>query len=170
MVKVIFIDDQYIYKHFPLPKRLDRASLFSMITMEQATSIRDLLGDALYDDIELKVEQENLSPTEGSLFQMVQYILCLYTVRSASTFMRSAVMKTRNEEARADQYVLDALAQGIDSKIEYFKTRIIKYIKNDEVLYEMALTSGQSDLFNAEDEYTGSTVFYPKNPFDKTCE
>ena len=52
MVDVIFIDDNYLYQNFPLPKRLDRGALLALIQLEQFTSIQDLLGTCLYEDIE----------------------------------------------------------------------------------------------------------------------
>ena len=64
MVKVIFIDDNYIYQNYPLPNRMDRAALLSIITLEQVTSVQDLLGTTLYEDLEQKVYDEDLTEME----------------------------------------------------------------------------------------------------------
>ena len=79
MVDVIFIDDNYLYQNFPLPKRLDRGALLALIQLEQFTSIQDLLGTCLYEDIEQKVVAQSLSTSEQGLFKLVKYTLAMYS-------------------------------------------------------------------------------------------
>lgn len=168
MVKVIFIDDNYIYQNYPLPARLDRAALLSIITMEQVTSIQDLLGTALYEDLEQKVYDENVTETELGLFKLVKYSLCLYSVKAAATLLRSAIAKTKNEEKSIDSFSLDAIVGAIDSKIEYINKRIVNYIKADATLLAMAQSS-DNDLFDEDDTYN-SSVFYPSAPITGECQ
>ena len=167
MVTVLFINDGYIYENFPLPQRIDSRAMHSLIMLEQSTSIQDLLGTSLYNYITSAVESESLSEgSEQNLFKQVQYILCLYSVRSAYNFLRSNVMYNKSEETKSNQFTLDALTESIDAKIEYFKKRIIEFIKADTDLYAIAI-EGTDDIFSEEDVYNGS-VFYPSNPFDNT--
>lgn len=168
MVKVIFIDDNYIYQNYPLPNRMDRAALLSIITLEQVTSVQDLLGTTLYEDLEQKVYDEDLTETELGLFKLVKYSLCLYSVKAAATFLRSAVAKTKNEEKSTDSYSLDAIVSAIDSKIEYINKRVVNYIKADATLLAKAQES-LNDLFNENDVYN-SSVFYPTLPKINECE
>ena len=168
MVKVIFIDDNYIYQNYPLPNRMDRAALLSIITLEQVTSVQDLLGTTLYEDLEQKVYDEDLTETELGLFKLVKYSLCLYSVKAAATFLRSAVAKTKNEEKSTDSYSLDAIVSAIDSKIEYINKRVVNYIKADAALLATAQESG-NDLFDENDVYN-SSVFYPTQPTINECE
>jgi hypothetical protein len=168
MVKVIFIDDNYIYQNYPLPNRMDRAALLSIITLEQVTSVQDLLGTTLYEDLEQKVYDEDLTETELGLFKLVKYSLCLYSVKAAATFLRSAVAKTKNEEKSTDSYSLDAIVSAIDSKIEYINKRVVNYIKADATLLAKAQES-VNDLFNENDVYN-SSVFYPTLPKINECE
>jgi len=168
MVKVIFIDDNYIYQNYPLPNRMDRAALLSIITLEQVTSVQDLLGTTLYEDLEQKVYDEDLTETELGLFKLVKYSLCLYSVKAAATFLRSAVAKTKNEEKSTDSYSLDAIVSAIDSKIEYINKRVVNYIKADATLLAKAQESG-NDLFDENDVYN-SSVFYPTQPTINECE
>jgi hypothetical protein len=168
MVKVIFIDDNYIYQNYPLPNRMDRAALLSIITLEQVTSVQDLLGTTLYEDLEQKVYDEDLTETELGLFKLVKYSLCLYSVKAAATFLRSAVAKTKNEEKSTDSYSLDAIVSAIDSKIEYINKRVVNYIKADATLLATAQES-VNDLFDENDVYN-SSVFYPTQPTINECE
>jgi len=169
MVTVLFINDGYIYDNFPLPQRIDSRAMHSLIMLEQSTSIQDLLGSSLYDDLTTKVDTQALSEgSEENLFKQVQYILCLYSVRSAYNFLRSNVMYNKSEEAKSNQYTFDALTESIDSKIEYFKKRIIEFIKADAALKAKAEES-KNDIFSDEDVYN-SNVFYSKNPFDNTSD
>jgi hypothetical protein len=169
MVTVLFINDGYIYEHFPLPQRIDSRAMHALIMLEQSTSIQDLLGTSLYDYLTDAVEGESLAEgSEENLFKQVQYILCLYSVRSAYNFLRSNAMYNKSEESNANQYTLDALTDSIDSKIEYFKKRIIEFIKADSALKATAEES-DNDVFSDEDVYNGS-VFYPTNPFREDTE
>jgi hypothetical protein len=168
MVKVIFIDDNYIYQNYPMPKRLDRANLLSIISLEQLTSIQDLLGSSLYDDLEQKVYDENLTEIELGLFKLVKYSLCLYSVRTTIALIRTGVGKTKNEESSLDNSSLDSLTNAIDPKIEYINKRIVNYIKSDATLLAKAQESN-NDLFIEDDTYN-SSVFYPSNSVTGTCE
>jgi hypothetical protein len=168
MVNVIFIDDNYVYKNYPLPKRLDRQTLISIITMEQVTSVQDLLGSALYSDIEGKVSAQTLSSSELELFKLIQYALMLYTVRSSVTLLRTSVAKTKSEEGKLDQEALDSIALAIDSKITYINKRIVNFIKADSALLTLASAS-TNDYFDQDDVYNGS-VYYPSSGSSGTCE
>jgi hypothetical protein len=168
IVKVIFIDDNYVYQNYPLPKKLDRSTLLSLITLEQVTSIQDLLGTELYEDLETKVDAETLDTTEAGLFNLVKYALCLYTVRSAIGAIRTAVGTTKNEEKNLDQYSLDGISNGLDAKITYINKRIVNYIKADTDLYALAASS-TNDLFNEEDSLQ-SSIYYPVYPIEGDCD
>jgi len=168
IVKVIFIDDNYVYQNYPLPKKLDRQSLLSLIMLEQATSIQDLLGTALYEDLEQKVFDEDLTEAESGLFKIVKYALALYVVRSAIATIRTAIGTTKNEEKDLDQYALNGISSGLDSKISYINQRIVNYIKADATLLALAQSS-TNDLFNEEDSQE-SSVYYPVYPIDDDCD
>lgn len=168
IVKVIMIDDNYIYQNYPLPQKMDRETLLSIIKMEQVTSIQDLLGSSLYEDLEQKVYDENLTDAEAGLFNLVKYSLCLYCARGASALLRSSIGVNKNEEKSLNQYGLDAIMSSIDSKISYINTRIINYIKADAVLLAKAKESG-NDIFDENDNYI-SSVYYPHSPLSDECQ
>jgi uncharacterized small protein (DUF1192 family) len=161
MVNIIFIDDNYIYKNFPLPKRLDRGALLALIQLEQFTSIQDLLGTCLYEDLEGKVDAETLSSDEEGLFKLVKYSLAMYSVKSAIAILRSETARTKNEENKSDQYTLDAISSTIESKLSYINKRIVNYILEHEDIKDIATADDcENDLFQEDDVYQGS-VYYP---------
>lgn len=161
MINTLFIDDSYLYSKFPLPSRIDRSSLLPLIKLEQYTSIQDLLGTCLYEDIEAKVVAQTLSADEEKLFAMVQYSLALYSAKSAIAFLRSETARTKEEERNSTTYVLDSLQSSVQSKIEYIDTRIRKFIKSTAAIYAVATATGcDNDLFEENDNYQGS-VFFP---------
>lgn len=168
IVKVIFIDDNYVYQNYPLPKKLDRSALLSLIMLEQVTSIQDLLGTDLYEELEQKVFDEDLTNTEAGLFKLVKYCLALYVVRSAISTIRTAIGSTKAEEKNLDQYALDGISSGLDSKISYINQRIVNYIKGDVTLLASAQAS-TNDLFNEEDSQQ-SSVYYPVYPIEGDCD
>ncbi len=171
MVDVIFIDDNYLYQNFPLPKRMDRGALLALIQLEQFTSIQDLLGSCLYEDMETKVEAQSLSTAEQGLFKLVKYSLAMYSAKAAISILRTATATTKAEEGKQDQYILDTISTTIDSKLGYINKRITNYILDDTDIKAIATADGcDNDLFNEQDVYQGS-VFYPKDGItDSTCE
>jgi hypothetical protein len=171
MVDVIFIDDNYLYQNFPLPKRLDRGALLALIQLEQYTSIQDLLGSCLYEDIEAKVVTQTLSTSEQGLFKLVKYTLAMYSAKAAISVLRTATATTKNEERKQDQYILDTISTTIDSKLSYINKRIINYILDNPILKAVATADGcDNDLFDADDTYQGS-VFYPQDGVSNSeCE
>tara|TARA_R110001592_G_scaffold23752_2_gene92723 strand:- start:11931 stop:12443 length:513 start_codon:yes stop_codon:yes gene_type:complete len=170
MVNVIFIDDNYLYQNFPLPKRLDRAALLSIIQLEQYTSIQDLLGTCLYEHLEQGVFDQTLTAEETELFKLVKYTLAMYAAKATVSMLRTQSANTKNEESVQDQYVIDALTSQIDSKAKYINARIVDYIKSTATLKAIATATGcDNDLFNDNDVYQGS-VYYPYTPTDSTCE
>jgi len=171
MVDVIFIDDNYLYQNFPLPKRMDRGSLLAIIQLEQFTSIQDLLGSCLYENIEQKVLNQSLSTSEEGLFKLVKYTLAMYSAKAAISILRTETARTKNEESKQDQYILDTISSTIESKLGYINKRITNYILENPILKAIATADGcDNDLFDEEDTYQGS-VFYPKDGItDQTCE
>lgn len=171
MVDVIFIDDNYLYQNFPLPKRMDRGALLALIQLEQYTSIQDLLGTCLYEDLEAKVLAQTLSATEQGLFKLVKYTLAMYSAKAAISILRTETARTKNEEGKQDQYILDTISDTVDSKLTYINKRITNFILDNDAIKNIATADGcDNDLFNEDDTYQGS-VFYPKDGItDTTCE
>lgn len=160
MVKVIFIDDNYLYQNFPLPKRLDRAALLSIIQLEQFTSMQDLLGTCLYEHLESQVFDQDLTADEETLFKLVKYSLAMFAAKAVISIMRTGAAPTKNEESVQDQYIIDALVAQIDSKSKYINARVIEFVKGNTALKEIATGDDcdSEDLFN-EDAYQGSVYF-----------
>lgn len=166
MVDVIFIDDNYLYQNFPLPKRMDRGSLLAIIQLEQFTSIQDLLGTCLYEDIEAKVVAQTLDATEQGLFKLIKYSLAMYAAKAAISILRTETARTKNEEGKQDQYILDTISDTIESKLSYINKRITKYILDNEAIKTIATADGcDNDIFEQDDSYQGS-VFYPQDGLD----
>ena len=171
MVNVIFIDDNYLYQNFPLPKRMERAALLSIIQLEQYTSLQDLLGTCLYEHIEDGVLNQSLTTEEQDLFKLLKYILAMYSAKASITMLRSQTANTKREESVTDQYVLDTLIDNIDSKLGYIAKRIADFVKNDSNLKAIATDENcTNDLWNEEEVYN-SAVYYPSTQtIDPDCD
>lgn len=143
----------------------------SLIQLEQFTSIQDLLGTCLYEDLETKVEAQTLDATEEGLFKLVKYSLAMYSSKAAISILRTETARTKNEEGKQDQYILDTISSTIDSKLGYINKRITNYILDNAAIKAIATADGcTNDIFDEQDNYQGS-VFYPKDGItDTTCE
>lgn len=164
MVSVIFIDDGYLYKNFPLPKRMDRANVLSVIQLEQFTTIQDMLGTCLYTHLEDAMFNQSLTADEAELMKLVKYALAMHSAKALVTFMRSAASAHTNTEANnSSQVVLDSLSSSIEAKASYIQDRIVYYIKNNTTIYGLATAEGcDNDLFNdSEESFVGTGLYYP---------
>lgn len=171
MLDSVWIDDAYIYRAFPLPERMSRDSLLSLVQLEQYTSIQDLLGTCLYEDLTTKVEAQTLSAEEEELFKLVKYALALYTSKAAISILRTETSRTKNEERQQDQYVLDTIHSTVESKIAYVNKRVTNYITSVTAIHDIATADGcTDDLFEEDDNYQGGSVFYPNTPSSGDCE
>lgn len=165
MVQIIWIDDAYLYKNFPLPKRMDRANVLSVVQMEQFTTIQDMIGSCLYEHLDDAMLNKTLTADEEDLMKLIKYALAMHTARSMIVFMRSAASSHTNKEADvAQQYVLDAITSSIEAKARYIQDRIAYFIKNDTTIYGIATADGcDNDLFN--DTSSGADgaggIYYP---------
>jgi hypothetical protein len=150
---------------------MDRGALLALIQLEQFTSIQDLLGTCLYDDLEAKVLAETLDAAEQGLFKLVKYTLAMYSAKAAISILRTATATTKSEEQKQDQYILDTISTTVDSKLSYINKRITNYILDNAAIKAIATADGcDNDLFNEEDSYQGD-VFYPQDGItNKTCE
>lgn len=163
MVKVIFIDDNYLYQNFPLPKRLERAALLSIIQLEQYTSLQSLIGTCLYEDIEQKVFDRSLGAEEEKLFKLLKYSLAMYAAKATVGLLRSGTAHTKAEEKVQDQFVLDTIISQIESKVQFINKRIVEFVKNNDTmktLVESDDCTESGSVFEEDDVYQGS-VYYP---------
>jgi hypothetical protein len=150
---------------------MDRGALLALIQLEQFTSIQDLLGTCLYEDLEAKVLAETLNVAEQGLFKLVKYTLAMYSAKAAISILRTATATTKAEEQKQDQYILDTISTTVDSKLSYINKRITNYILDNAAIKAIATADGcDNDLFDEEDTYQGD-VFYPQDGItNKTCE
>ena len=95
----------------------------------------------------------------------------MYSAKAAISILRTETARTKAEEAKQDQYVLDTISSTIDSKLGYINKRITNYIVDNLLLKAIATADGcNDDVFDEEDVYQGS-VFYPLTGSKNTsCE
>lgn len=77
------INKKLISRYSPLPTNYDFSEIMNYVPIAQAIWVRPLIGDALMDELEEQVENNNLSEanqalmTEGMLLQYLSYAVCL---------------------------------------------------------------------------------------------
>jgi hypothetical protein len=165
MVDISFIDDNYLYKNAPLPNKMDRANVLSVIKIEQFTTIQDVLGTCLYEHLEAAMLAQTLTADEEELIKLVKYLLALHTARALVIFTRTAAASHSNTDATShSQLTLDALSDSYSAKASYVADRLIHYVKGHADILAIATADGcDDDKFNDEDTvgFDGGSVFYP---------
>ena len=167
-VKIIFIDDNYLYENFPIPERMSRANVLFVAQLEQFTALQDILGSCLYEHLEDGMVNQTLTADEIELMKLVKYVLALHTAKSLINFTRTAAAAHTNLDAEShSQYTLDALSDNIKSKASYVQDRLVRFVKANAAIYAIATADGCiNDIFNDTEEgaYSGTGVFYPIQP------
>lgn len=168
MVRVLFIDDNFLYKNVPLPVKMDRANVLSVIQIEQFTTLQDMLGSCLYEHLETAMYDQTLTADEQELMKLIKYALALHTAKALIIFTRTAAASHTNLDAQSqNQYTLDALSDSMAAKAKYVQDRIVYFVKNHTDIYDIATADGcDDDLFNDTDDgsYDGGSVYYPIGP------
>ena len=95
----------------------------------------------------------------------------MYSAKAAISILRTETARTKNEEGKQDQYILDTISSTIESKLAYINKRITKFILDNDAIKAIAEAEGcDNDLFDKEDSYQGS-VFYPSDGLtDSECQ
>jgi len=168
VIRTLWIDDSYFDENFPLPSNIERRNMLSTIKISQSTSLTDLLGLCLYENIEQKIIDGTLDADETELVEMCKQVLVYYTAIELIEFVRSEKGLTTEEGGR------DPLAQSASEKSIYWEIRIARFIKNTEALYLIATADGceSEDKFNEEQTGSSSGVYYPSGNLNESgdCE
>lgn len=130
------INKALLSKYSPLPINYDFSEIMNYVPVAQAIWVRPLVGDALMDELEQQVKENNLSEanqalmTEGMLLQYLAYAVCLEGL-SFIWSHASAAGLTLGKSDNSDSITMKDLTYieaHLRRQVEFLKDFVKKYI------------------------------------------
>lgn len=160
MIKILFINDEYIRKNFPIPERMSTSMLEGFIKASQITHLQSLTGWCLYEDIEQKAIDQTLTSDEMVLYQNMQYLTGMYAYKMVCEFLKSEIANTRNEEQSVSSRSIDDRISAMSGQISSVETRFRRILEGNETILETAVGNGDCG-YEYGDNSNNSSIYYP---------
>jgi hypothetical protein len=145
----LIIDDDYFRKNYPLPFQVDPKKLDAIIRMTQRIQMRSLLGDVLYKELEVYLNNPVAEHAYHEVIDEIQMLHCLYVAKALYT----SYYKDGDTEIR------DYNISYIEGDIKTQEANVVSAINGNEYLYD--LTQVDSDNPFDDDYQSYNTIYYP---------
>lgn len=146
------ITEAYIKQHTPIGTNVDIELLENNIEWSQEAFVQDILGTALYEDIQTKYSTQTLSTNEQLLVLYIKPFLAYKTAETALAFMRGqirnkGIVNMNSENATQDNIEsMRYLRDELKGRSEFLAQRLINYLCNNSSLYPLYIVS-QDDMY-----------------------
>ncbi len=164
MIKILFINDEYLKKNFPIPARMDTKQLEGFIKASQLTHLTSFTGWCLYEYIEQKAIDQTLTAFEIKVYQIMQYLTGMYAYQLANDFLKSEVANTKHEESSSSRASIDDRIYAMESQITSIEARYRRELEADSTeandLLDIAVGSGDCG-YEYGDSYNDSVISFP---------
>jgi hypothetical protein len=146
---VLFISETYLKNNTALSGNIDSTELLPYIAEAQTIYIKPLIG-SLYSELQTRITDNNLTPKDIELLDLIAPALSLYTVYQALPTLHlklrnKGVLKQAGEfTVNADLRDIQFLRQDFQSRAAYYVQRIIDFIGKDDGCNERVNTGFQN--------------------------
>ena len=158
MIKVLFVNDEYIRKNFPIPERMDSEQIEGFIKASQLTHLTSLTGYCFYEYIEDKVVAESLTAEEVEIYQIMQYLTGMHTYQMCNEFLKTEVSNTKAEESWASIRSIDDKISAMKSQINSIEARFRRVLESSSVLDE---ATGEDCGYEIDNNYNDFVIHFP---------
>lgn len=139
---IIFISEQLFKERTGASSQIDGRQIVPMIKIAQDMHIQPALGSRLYKRLQDGIEANNLLATETTLLDdYITDALIWFTMASLpmsigfQLFAKGFLQKTGEESVAPDRADLELIEQKYTSIAEFYKTRLIRYLQENENSY-----------------------------------
>jgi hypothetical protein len=174
---ILFLTEQTFKERTGASNSIDGKQIFPMIKVAGDMYIQPALGSRLYRRLQDGVEVGNLTPNEITLInEYITDTLIWYTMSMLpmtmgfQLFSKGFLQKTSEESSAPSRGNLELIEERYKSLAEFYKTRMIKYLQENYVLFFEYYNTGTGwDVIEPEDKaytcpiYLGDTT-QPENP------
>ena len=139
---ILFITEQTFKERTGASNLIDGKQLFPMIKVAQDMYIQTALGSALYNRLVNGIEADNLNANETFLIDnyitdtLIWYTMSMLPMAMGyQLFSKGFLQKTSEESQTPSRADLELIEQKYLSMAEFYKTRLIKYLQTNYVLF-----------------------------------
>jgi hypothetical protein len=160
---ILFITEQTFKDRTGASNNIDGKQLFPMIKVAGDIYIQPALGSTLYKRLQSGVDANNLTINEKTLIDdyitdtLIWYTMSMLPMTMGfQLFSKGFLQKTSEESNTPSRSDMEMLEQKYTSMAEFYKTRMIGYLKeNYNLFYEYINTGSAYDtIFPEEKAYT----------------
>lgn len=151
MATALFITEQYIKDNSIIDENLDMKYLTTTIDKCQRKYIKQILGSALYDELQTQINANTLTALNTTLLDSyIQDALMYYVMfEGISIFTykitnKNILQKTAENAQTVDAEALSMLRDGYKNDAEYFSELATNYLIANSELYPLFLNPGNT--------------------------
>ena len=146
---VLFITEQLFKERTGASNAIDAKQLFPMIKVAGDIYIQPALGSRLYLRLQDGIDADNLTNNEKTLIDdyitdaLIWYTMSMLPITMGyQLFSKGFLQKTSEESNTPSRSDLELIEQKYQSMAEFYKTRLIKYLQENYVLYYEYFNTG----------------------------
>ena len=160
---IIFITESLFKERTGASNSIDGKQLFPMIKVAQDMHIQPALGSKLYKRLQDGIDANNLTANEELLIDdyvtdaLVWYTMSMLPMTMGFQLFSKGFLQKFSEESNAPSRAdLELIEQKYQSMAEFYKTRLIRYLQENYVLYFEYFNygSGFDVIFPEQKAYT----------------
>lgn len=132
----MIINSEYLLANCPLPVNYQTDELMQYVPLTESVWIRPILGDALFDEIQQQIDEDNLSEenatllVDGSVWRLLSFAVCLEALPLIWAHM-SEVSVTKGHSENSDALSLKEISyveQHLRRQVEALKEQLIDFL------------------------------------------
>jgi len=155
---ILFISAELFKQRTGASNAIDDKQLFPMIKVASDMNIQPTLGSTLYNRLLAGINADNLNVYETALINdyitdcVIWYTMSMLPIGMGyQLFSKGFLQKTAEESNAPSRSDLELIAANYLSMAEFYKTRLIKYLQQNYILfYEYYNNSGALDVIFPE--------------------
>lgn len=150
---IIFITEKLFKERTSASNQIDSKQLFPIIKVAQDMHIQPALGSTLYLRLQNGIDANNLNANEQNLIDnyitdsLIWYTMSMLPMTMGfQLFSKGFLQKTSEESNAPSRGDLELIEQKYQSMAEFYKTRLIRYLQENYLLfYEYLNTTSSID-------------------------
>lgn len=132
----MLINKKYLEKYCPLPKNYNYDEIMLYVPIAEKIWLKEILGDAFYDELSYQVEKNEVSDenatlfTEGGLYQYLSYATCLEGLPFIFVnFSEVGITKGHSDNSDSiTQKELTYIESHLRRQVEFLKDSFIQFL------------------------------------------
>lgn len=148
-LNILFINETLIKSRTAISDAIDGKQIKPVIKLAQDKFILPALGSTFYNRLQIGIENDNLSMDEKSLLDnyitdaLVWFTIAEMVVSTSFQFFSKGVMQKTSEESNSpSKGQLELLERKYMSNGEFYKQRLIDYLRENSTMFDEYLQIG----------------------------